>query len=266
MNSSVDTSATSIPSHSSTDGAVRLAGRGWSRPPHLGARQAQERTASDPPLGPRAVTVLLACEVRLYREGLAQTLTQRAQQRLRVVAAAATGEEAVRLANAHRPDLALLDSALPDSVRVVREIAREVPQTRVLALAINESDENVIAIAEAGVAGYVCRDASHEDLIAAIERAARGEVLCPPNIVASLFRRMARMANERDDSMLPGLTAREQDVVELLGEGLSNKEIARRLAIRVATVKNHVHSIMQKLGVTRRFAVAALLMRERYRC
>ena len=181
-----------------------------------------------------------------------------------MVATAADGGEGLALALLHRPDLALLDAALPHSVELAREITRQVPATRVLILAINESDENVIAIAEAGVVGYVPRDASHDDLIAAIERAAKGEVLCPPTIVASLFRRMAALASSRESTgSFPELTPRERDVVALLGQGMSNKEIARRLSIRVATVKNHVHSILQKLGVTRRFAVAALLMRER---
>ena len=171
--------------------------------------------------------MLVVCGVRLYREGLSYTLSHRAAPRIQVVATAANAAEAIRMALTHRPHLALLDSALPDSVLVAREIVRQVPETRVLVLAINESDDNVIAIAEAGVYGYLPHDGSHEDLIAAIERAARGEVLCPPSIVASLFRRMALMAGERaTGAALPGLTVREQEIVLLLGEGVSNKEIA----------------------------------------
>jgi two-component system nitrate/nitrite response regulator NarL len=249
MNPSVDqTEATSL-----RDVAAHARST-WHTPDHVRIRDTT----------PDRIGVLLVCSVRLYREGLSYTLAQRAAPRIQVVATAANADEALRMALTHRPHLALLDSALPDAVTVAREIVRQVPETRVLVLAINESDDNVIAIAEAGVSGYLPHDGSHEDLIAAIERAARGEVLCPPNIVASLFRRMALMAGERSSgAVLPGLTVREQEIVLLLGEGVSNKEIARRLSIRVATVKNHVHNILQKLGVNRRFAVAALLMRHR---
>jgi two-component system nitrate/nitrite response regulator NarL len=236
-----------------TDASLRH-DRAWQIPP----RARIEHTAND------SISVLLVCAVRLYREGLSRTLTQQTGPRIHVAATASNAEDALRLAHMHRPHLALIDSSLPGSVNVAREIVREVPQTRVLVLAINESDDDVIAIAEAGVSGYVPRDGSQEDLLAAIERAARGEVLCPPNIVASLFRHMAELAGERTTvPALAGLTVREQEIVLLLGEGVSNKEIARRLAIRVATVKNHVHNILTKLGVNRRFAVAALLMRHR---
>lgn len=131
-----------------------------------------------------------------------------------------------------------------------------------LVLGIRESEHEVVAAAEAGACGYVAHDRSIGDLVAAVERAARGEVVCPPRIVGCLFRRIGSLASERGEPAgFAELTAREREVIELVGQGLSNKEIARRLGIRLATVKNHVHNSLGKLGVRRRSAVAALLRR-----
>lgn len=218
----------------------------------------EQRRPADIPAS--SISVLIVCNVRLYREGLAYSLGHHASGRVRVVGTAADGDGALSRVRELAPALVLLDLALPRSVATIRAIVGQAPDTRVVVLAINESDTDVIAIAEAGVSGYLPRDGSLEDLVAAIERAARGEVLCPPSIVASLFKRMAMLAHAHPAvSALSGLTPREQEVVGLIGQGLSNKEIARRLTIRPATVKNHVHNILEKLGVARRSAVTALV-------
>jgi DNA-binding NarL/FixJ family response regulator len=123
----------------------------------------------------------------------------------------------------------------------------------VVALSAPESEREGVACAEAGVAGYVARDASIQDLVAAVTSAARGEVVCPPSIAASLMRELARRA-----AGLPAmgtgarLTPRERQVIELIDRGLSNKEIARTLHIALSTVKNHVHNILEKCQVGRR--------------
>jgi DNA-binding NarL/FixJ family response regulator len=115
---------------------------------------------------------------------------------------------------------------------------------------------------QAEIAGYVGRNGSKEDLIAAVENAVRGEVLCSPRVAASLFRRLAahvQITKRRPPEA--ALTGREQDIIALINMGLSNKEIARQLKISLPTVKNHVHNILEKLPVGRR-GVAAAPLRE----
>ena len=115
---------------------------------------------------------------------------------------------------------------------------------------------------QAEIAGYVARNGSKEDLIAAVENAVRGEVLCSPRVAASLFRCLAaRLQTTRQRPPEVALTSREQDIIALVDRGLSNKEIARQLKIGLPTVKNHVHNILEKLPVGRR-GVAAALLRE----
>jgi DNA-binding NarL/FixJ family response regulator len=108
------------------------------------------------------------------------------------------------------------------------------------------------------MAGYVPRDGSLSDLVAAIESAAHGELRCSPKIAASLFQRVARLTDETRHSTA-SLTRREEEIARLIDQGLSNKQIARRLQIEVSTVKNHVHSVLKKLQATRRTLVATRL-------
>ena len=131
---------------------------------------------------------------------------------------------------------------------------------RVVLLAVPELEEEILACAEAGVAGYVTRNGSLEDLVVAIDSVGRGEVICSARVAGALMRRVAALASERRG--LPGhepLTSRELDVAALLEAGFSNKEIAGRLCIEVTTVKHHVHNILEKLCVSRRGEAAVKL-------
>jgi two-component system, NarL family, nitrate/nitrite response regulator NarL len=202
------------------------------------------------------IRILIVAEIRLYREGLAEML--RDEPGLAVVGTAAGADEAVRLLRGEVPDIVLLDMAIPDNAWLVRALVAAVPGTRVVALAVPEIEREVLACAEAGVAGYVTRDASIEDVVAAVESAARGEVLASPRMVATLFERVATLALERSPQSIESrLTARELEILDLIDRGLSNKEIARFLTIELSTVKNHVHNILDKLNVSRRSEAAA---------
>ncbi len=176
-----------------------------------------------------------------------------AEPNIHVAATASGADEAVRALRGQAPDVVLLDMAIPHNEWLVRALVAAVPGTRVVALAVPEIEREVLACAEAGVAGYVTRDASVEDVVAAVESAARGEVLCSPRMAATLFNRIATLALERSPASIESrLTARELEILDLIDQGLSNKEIARRLTIELSTVKNHVHNILDKLNVTRR--------------
>jgi DNA-binding NarL/FixJ family response regulator len=157
------------------------------------------------------------------------------------------------------PDLALLDMAMPDSIPAATALARAAPGMPIIALAVPDSESHVIACAEAGIVAYVAREATLPDLVRAIEGAARGEAHCSPRVAGSLLRRIGALSRERvaDDADCARLTARELEIVALIDRGLSNKEIARALFIELPTVKNHVHHILEKLGVRRRSEAAA---------
>jgi two-component system nitrate/nitrite response regulator NarL len=155
------------------------------------------------------------------------------------------------------PDVILLDTAPPDADIRIRALLAALPDTRVLALTVPNRESEILAVAEAGIAGFVTSDASVAELVAAIESVARGEALCPPSVVAALMRRLASLARSWADPTEP-LTIREREILELIDEGLSNKQIAQRLRIELPTVKNHVHHILGKLGVQRRTEAAAI--------
>jgi len=200
------------------------------------------------------IRALILAEVCIHREALAQSLALRGG--LDVVGSAASVEEAVAIIRRAGAEIVLVDVPADATPRVVRALIAAAPQVRVIVLDVSEGD--VIGAAEAGAAGYVARDGSIDDLITAVESVIHNEVLVSPAIAAKLFREVASMARDpRPELVDEQLTARERDVLGLIEEGLSNKEIARALSIEIPTVKNHVHSVLAKLDVHHRSAAAA---------
>lgn len=203
-------------------------------------------------------SVLIVCEVRLYRDGLRRSLDQRPATA--VVGTAATFAEAIAQVEGLCPEVVLLDMGMSGSTQLIAALLERAPLVKVVALGVAEEPQAVLECVEAGAAAYVTRDASLEDLAAALEAAGRGEVLCSPEIAGWLFRRVAALAGERPpQAEVAALTQREREILALIEQGLSNKEIARRLRVKLATVKNHVHNILDKLGVSGRGAAAALV-------
>jgi two-component system nitrate/nitrite response regulator NarL len=201
--------------------------------------------------------IVIAAEVGVYAEGLGLGL---ATHDLDVAGTATDAVETMRLVRECEPDVLLLDMAMPAGLSLLRVIAAEHPDVRVLALAIEETEDLVIACAEAGVAGYVPRDARVVDVAAMTRDAALGQAACSPRIAARLLHRMAVLAAARpEDPAESGLTRRETEVLGLIDDGMSNKQIAHKLCIEVATVKNHVHNILGKLQVSRRSEAAAVV-------
>lgn len=202
-----------------------------------------------------AIRILVVASVRLFREGLAQILDRR--EGLTIVGMARDSMEALGRIQELTPQIVLLDMADAESHAIAREIGNLRPQIRVVALCVTEVEGDVLACAEAGIAEYVPREGSLEDLTAAIKSAARGEVHCTPQQAGSLWRRLAALAASRQQEVAVDLTRREREIVRLIEHDLSNKEIARQLGIEVATVKNHVHNLLDKLHVTTRTQAAA---------
>jgi two-component system, NarL family, nitrate/nitrite response regulator NarL len=213
--------------------------------------------------GPERAPVRLAvvARVRFYRDGLAALFRDLTD--FTVIATAAAPADALACVRAHRPEIVLLGIGPGTGVGLVQDILDEAPETRVVALDIADDDPEVLPLAEAGVAGYVTIDASADEVVSVVESVAHGDALCSPRIAALLLRRVAVLSAPRaaPAGRLGALTPREREIVALIGDGRSNKEIARSLCIEVATVKNHVHNILEKLQVTRRGEAAALLRR-----
>jgi|SRR5262245_6592477 len=203
-----------------------------------------------------AVRLLILSEVSLYREALAGSLGR--DERFEVVAVAAGVDEALERLEHVDAQILLLDSRMTGRTVAVRELAAAAPQVKIVVLAVPESEDEVIVLAEAGASAYVTPDASIDDLASVVQSVQHGEVLTSPEMVAGLFRRVAALAREPTiDPIEEELTARELDVLRLVEEGLSNKEIATALSIELPTVKNHVHRILEKLHVHRRSEAAA---------
>ena len=204
--------------------------------------------------------VLVVSELRLLAEGLVRLLESKPG--IRVIGVATRARERLRPFAREAPEIVLLDSATEDP-SVVRDVLDAVPGCKVVVVGVSEMEDDVIVWAEAGVAGYVSREASLDELTQAVLGAARGEVPISPKMAATLLRRVAALAAVHappaHDSRL---TKRELEIVGLIDEGLSNKEIARRLCIELPTVKNHVHNILEKLQVNRRADAAALVKRQ----
>jgi DNA-binding NarL/FixJ family response regulator len=189
-------------------------------------------------------------ETRLFREGLMAMMTR--EGRIEVVGHGSCPEALQEIGNL-APDVALLDMARHDCLVIPRQLHTILPALRIVAVAVADLETDIIACAEAGICGYVAQSGTVEDLIATIKRALGGELVCPPRIAALLFNRVATLAADRPSSPLEeALTRRELEIAGLITGGLQNKEIARRLGLCNATVKNHVHNILQKLSIQRR--------------
>jgi two-component system, NarL family, nitrate/nitrite response regulator NarL len=204
--------------------------------------------------------IYIVSDVRLYREGLTASLNR--PSHLKIVGSGSSSEPIEQIVCA-QPHVLLLDLATSDNLALSSRVRALVPALQIIAFAVEELEESVLACAQAGICGLVSRDGSVEDLVAAVASALKGELLCSPRIAGLLFSQVAKLsgvqANPKLDILL---TPREREIAALLARDLHNKEIARRLKLGPATIKNHVHNILQKLNVRRRSEVARLHLSE----
>jgi NarL family two-component system response regulator LiaR len=195
----------------------------------------------------------------VVRQGL-RTFLQ-LQPDIEVVGEAASGPAALEAAASQEPDVVLMDLVMPggDGVSAIAGLKRANPRARVLALSSFADDDQVLSAMQAGAAGYLLKDVEPDDLAAAIRQVHAGQPALHPDVAARLMRHAAEPAAVDHDRLTP----RELDVLRLIVEGFANKEIARRLAITEKTVKTHVSSILQKLGVADRTGAAVQALRRR---
>ena len=202
--------------------------------------------------------VVVYSKIRLFSEALAGWLNSRDPSD--EIQSCCCVESIHRIIDSRRPDIVLFDIHGEQSLQEARGIARKHPDTRLLAIALPEVADRVIACADAGFIGYFPRDAPLEKLYPTIQKTLNGECECSPLVAASLFKELrSRRVTRTVEAATKPLTQRESEVLELLGEGMCNKEIARHLDISVATVKNHLHHVFSKLHVKSRVHAIAKL-------
>jgi two-component system response regulator DevR len=208
------------------------------------------------------INILLLAQNRLLLEALTRTLRKRAE--FSVVHATAYSPVSVGLIDDSGCDVLLVDSSVTDAFgfQLVKEILATLSGLKVLMIGMEEDEETFLQAVTAGAVGYVLKDASALDVVAAIRAISRGEAVCPPRLCRSLFRYVAgtrtSLPNMRVKTQL-GLTRRQQQLVPLLAQGLTNKEIAVQLNLCEQTIKNHVHRMLQKVGVDNRLSVVEMV-------
>jgi DNA-binding NarL/FixJ family response regulator len=196
------------------------------------------------------IRVLVADDHAVVRQGLRMFLAL--DPEIEVVGEAATGTQALRLAHELTPDVVLMDLLMPemDGIEATARIRREVPDTEVIALTSVLEDSSVVGAVRAGAIGYLLKDTEADELLRAIKAASAGQVQLSPKAAARLMREV------RTPEALEELTERELEVLRLLAQGQSNKEIAYKLSIGEKTVKTHVSNILAKLNVSSRTQAA----------
>lgn len=216
------------------------------------------RLGSD--FGVAPISLVLIDDNRLLREGLAALI--HTQSGFRVLAASADAADAVRLAHDSRPDIILLDFGLAshDSLQLTSVISADAPFARIIVMGLLASQEDVADYVRAGASGFIMKDASFEEFFETIRTVDRGVQVLPKALTSSLFSQILRNAPNklrRQARDAVRITAREREVIDALGQGLSNKEIATSLHIAVHTVKSHVHNVLEKLALHSRLEIAA---------
>src|ERR1700737_3636091 len=195
------------------------------------------------------ITVLLVDDYLLVSEGLAAIIN--ATGALKVVGTAPTAAEAVRLATLQQPDVVVMDSHLPDAsgADIAGRIREGQPAVPIIFLSADESEAAMIAAVRAGACAYLPKSRATADVVAAVRRAAEGEMMIPAAQLARLLARSQEMARDEDERrrLLDGLTPREKEVLALMAEGLDNRAIAAELGIGFTTVRGHVQNILEKL-------------------
>jgi DNA-binding NarL/FixJ family response regulator len=203
--------------------------------------------------------ILLIEDNRIFREGITALID--AQADLCVVASLSGGHDTLEKARAAKPHVILMDLGLrnENGLRIASALAKSMPAARVIVMGLIPSQQEIIEFVEAGAAGFLLKDASIDDVLSTIRSVARGTKVLPPPLTGMLFTHVVDQALKKGQRALTEavrMTKREKEVIVLVAEGMSNKEIAARLNLSTFTVKSHIHNILEKLALNSRLQIA----------
>jgi DNA-binding NarL/FixJ family response regulator len=195
------------------------------------------------------VRILIADDHKILREGLKSLLEK--QPEFAVVAEAQDGLSAISAAKKHKPDIAILDIGMPDlnGIEVTRRIRSELAETRVIALSMHADRRFVMGILEAGANGYLLKDSAFAELITAVTAVAKGKMYLSPSIAETVVKNSLEKLDRKDEGSSVLLSGREREVLQMIAEGKSTKEIALKLFVSTKTVETHRKQIMDKLNI-----------------
>jgi DNA-binding NarL/FixJ family response regulator len=207
------------------------------------------------------VQVFILAENRLLREALTRILSKKSD--IRVVGASAFSPDVVEQISVAAPDVLLSDSAVValSDLRLVSEVRAAIPGLKVVMIGMDADKEIFLRAVQDGIVGFVLKDASAMEVAAAVRSVANEEAVCPPSLCMALFERVANQKTHPPSFVIRhnlGLTRREQQLVQMISRGLTNKEIASQLNLSEQTVKNHIHRMLRKLGATDRLGAVEL--------
>ena len=212
----------------------------------------------------KLINLLLVNEIRLIGNIIVAALED--EPDINVVDCVTSPEEALKIVQEKEVDAVLVSTRLADqgALKLTTAISELEPATKVLALGLSDERKHILRYVEAGAAGYVLKDDSLDDLVGTVRAIQDGEMHVSPKIAAAIMERLSNLARvfsdiENSSADTAGLTTRESEVLKLIGEGLTNQQIAEELVIEIGTVKNHVHNILEKLNVSSRGEAAAYL-------
>lgn len=207
------------------------------------------------------IHVLIADDHQLFRDGLKALLLSTSE--MDVVGEAATGQEAIRLASKHQPDVILMDIQMPDmdGISATRQIVEANPNVKILIVTMFEDDQSVFSAMRAGARGYVLKGAKHDEMLRAIRAVYSGEAIFSAAIASRMISFFSNTRAQIPQENFADLTDREREILTLIARGQSNAEIAETLTISVKTVRNHASNIFSKLQVADR-AQAAIIAKD----
>lgn len=208
----------------------------------------------------KRIKILLVEDNRMLRDGIRDLIN--AQSDLTVVSSTGGGHNTVQLVKATKPNVILMDLGLRSehAARIVSAILREQPDVRIIGMGLIPSQLDVVEFVEVGAAGFILKDATVEEVLQTIRLVAKGSKVLPPPLTGSLFSHVVDRALERGKGSLTSavrMTKREREVIALIAEGMSNKQIAEELDLSTYTVKSHIHNILEKLALQSRLQIAS---------
>ena len=211
-----------------------------------------------------AIRVLICDDHALFRRGLIMVLES--EEGIDVVAEAEDGEEAITKAEESAPDVVLMDVRMPrmSGIEATRAIADAVPSAKILMLTVSDEEEDLYEAVKAGATGYLLKEISIEEVANAIRAVVTGQSLISPSMASKLLSEFNNLAKQAQQKILvPKLTDRELQVLKLVAQGMSNREVAEDLFISENTVKNHVRNILEKLHLHSRMEAVVYAVREK---